>query len=267
MLAGIIAGALGGGAQAATDIADKEIAQRQKQENMKLENQLMMEREEAIARRQQTIRREDSKYDTVGEGADNKLKFEGRKNEVENAGVIARARGMVDVDVDKARRTKTAESEAEREGAAAYGKDKAAQAGDRAKAQAKHVEGAAGSAQAELTRIKIQEERENMALRKEYEDSKTPPERKAAIKDVLVTRGVLKPNASENDTERVVEEKEDIASGTKTRSEYTRKRNPGAPDAPQRPKPKAPYPDQTRLMGADGKTYIVRGGVPVLEGN
>lgn len=40
---------------------------------------------------------------------------------------------------------------------------------------------------------------------------------------------------------------------------------PAAPAVPAAAPAQAPYPDGTRLTGPDGKLYVVRGGVPVLE--
>lgn len=126
MLAGLVAGAMGGGAQAVGQIADGQIQKQTRMDLAQFESQLQMDRAAQLARLQQTMAREDQTYNTVGQGGQEKLEF-GKK-------------------------TAAAASEAEREGLKALGTDKAALAGISAKARAGHIESASSAASAEATR-------------------------------------------------------------------------------------------------------------------
>ena len=138
MLAGLIAGALGGGANAVNQIADTQIAQQSKMALSKYESDLAVERQTAVQRLQQTIGREDALWGTTGEGGQAKVKLAGQEADERAA--------------------------AERRAGAAAGQDKDYLAGVRAKAQAGHVEGAAGAASAEATKADTKRKGEINAL-------------------------------------------------------------------------------------------------------
>lgn len=135
-LGGIIAGALGGGAQAVGQIADTQIKQNNWVEQAQVEQRLAIEREEAIARRRAQIARDDTLERATGPIADAELALRARQGAVDNAtatereGTVGRVRGQV-----------------ERENAAAYATPEGAGAlrGLKAKANSSESDSIVGS--------------------------------------------------------------------------------------------------------------------------
>lgn len=125
-LGGIIAGALSGGAQAVGQVADTQIQTNQRKDLATFESQLQMERQTALARLQQSIGREDTLYNTTGEGGKAKTAYE-----------VDRTRQVGDVETEQLGKREgvigAARGEAERKNLAAYATDGAARAGVRAK--------------------------------------------------------------------------------------------------------------------------------------
>ena len=208
MLAGILAGAMGGGAQAAVDIADGELAQRRKTEMMQLEQQLAIERAEAIARRQQAIDRENQTYNTTGQGGAEKLAFKKREGAVDTE-VEAGKREVLDkYDVKKA-----GDMEGARQTAATNATK--ARGGDKDYLRAKQAETDAGeststkSSRAESTRgsrLENDEKAELTSLRKRAEEMRARGDEEGAKKlDDQIARRKTGKGANEKSYSDVVQ--------------------------------------------------------------
>ncbi len=269
MLGGILAGAMKGGAQAGVEIADAELAQRRKAETMQLEQQLAIERADAIARRQQAIAREDQTYNTTGQGGQEKLSFKAREAEVDRTTKVADRQALDPLDIDKADKIQRAKDAAGRDDVKAKGGDKDflkarqadTDAGVSSSTKAVQGESARGA------RIDNDQKAEIANLRKRAEQMRARGDEAGALKleDEILRRQGAKAG-SEYDIEKVTTVSEDPATGAKETRERTERRRPGTSEK-QPPKAGAPYAEGARLVGPDGKFYIVKGGKPVLEGN
>lgn len=269
MLGGILAGAMKGGAQAGMEIADAELAQRRKAEMMQLEQQLAIERADAIARRQQAIAREDQTYNTTGQGGQEKLAFKKKEGEVETDAEVAKRQKLDPLDVAKAGSMQKAKNDEDTRAVTERGNNKGyltakqreADAGESSSLKSSRGESTRGA------RIENDQKAEVANLRKRAEQMRARGDEAGAVKleDEIARRQGAKPG-SEYDLEKVVEESEDPATGAKIRRERTERRKP-ATAAGKPPPAGAPYAEGARLIGPDGKFYIVKGGKPVLEGN
>ena len=113
----------------------------------------------------------------------------------------------------------------EREGMIASGNDPQYVAALRRLSQAKHVEGLGSVMQAELAKLGIEEKKKVGALYEQYENS-TDPKEKAAIKDKLTLRGIIK--TGEFDTEQVATTTLD-KDGNEIKTTRTQRRGAGVP--------------------------------------
>lgn len=271
MLAGILAGAMGGGAQAAVDVADGELAQRRKTEMMQLEQQLAIERAEAIARRQQAIDRENQTYNTTGQGGAEKLAFKKREGAVDTE-VEAGKREVLDkYDVKKAGDMEGARQTAATNATKARGSDKDYLRAKQAEADASES-GSLKASRGESTRgARMDNDRkaEIMKLERDAEALRNRgDEAGAQRKEQQIARLRGAKPGDEYDVEKVTEVTEDPNNpNNKITRERTERRKPGASDASKPPKAGAPYAEGARLVGPDKKIYIVKGGKPVLEGS
>lgn len=265
MFAGMIAGAMGGGAQAVGQIADNQIQKQTRMDLSTFESQLQADRAAQLARLQQTMSREDQTYNTTGPGADEKLKFAGKQS--------------------------AAQAEAERAAAGAYARDPNARAGIRAKAQDQHIDGIGAVASAEESRYGVTRKKAVDALlddaarlestgdaegaekKRREADTKRGTVAGKSYSDVVGAAKVLQQQAADlldpmkggdpSDPVKVAraqqlsERAAELAEGLASKRGVGGKSKPGA----------APYAEGSRLTGPDGKFYIVKGGKPVLEGN
>lgn len=259
MWGGIIAGALSGGAQAAGQIADDQMKQNDREKLMRLQQEM---EEQRLVRADQLAReRMMWEVDTGPDGyATRKTAAETAREKsvqgVRTDAAVDQARKMIDVDVEKeqklapvkqtnavsqAKAVKGAELEVTNADTLAKGKDPEMLKALRNIATA--TESSATRASAALTQLSIEEKRAVGSLLKEYEDSNTTPERKTAITQSLITRGVIKPG-SEYDTEKVTTEKTGD-DGTVTKTERTQRRRPDSAGAT--PKDQAPAPTQADI--------------------
>lgn len=221
VFAGMIAGAMGGGAQAVGQIADNQIQKQTRMDLASFESQLQMDRAAQLARLQQTMAREDQTYNTVGAGADEKLKFVGRET-----GVLA----------EREREVGKARGDVERSNLAAYSTDPAARAGVRARTS----DSESGSAKtgAAATSYDLEQKKKLQRLIDEYESPTTPEPRRAQLEKQLTLRGVLKAPANEYDLVKVTEEKPTSGGGTR-KEERTERRKPDSAARTVMPPPAA----------------------------
>ena len=231
-LGGIIAGALGGGAQAVGQIADQQIDTNKRKDLAQHQADIDIAKSEAIARTSESIRREGNMYDTIGEGGDAK-----RKADVLRTQEVGAAQTGVDVDREAALapgKVKTegllldARAEAERKATIARGSDKGYLSAERALAATKHFDDGAGlrKVQEEAARMTLDEKKNANKLITDYRAEKDPV-KKAEIIQEMTIRGLIKPG--EYDTEKVTEEKIN-RDGSTTKTERTQKRKPGMTD-------------------------------------
>lgn len=162
-IGGIIAGALGGGAQAVGQIADTQIKQNAWKEQAGIEQQLAIERDEAIQRRRLELNRQDTLERTTGPIADAELSLRKRQGAIDT-----------DVAVDREGKVGKVRGDVERGNAAAYAtpEGKAALKGIQAKADASESGSIKGSraVAAEGGRLDNEEKREDLSLRKRAEE-------------------------------------------------------------------------------------------------
>ena len=244
---GLVAGALGGLGEAVQTQARGHIAE---ERELSIRDQLS-KMEEA---RQMRIMQASERLRREGRGADidQDLAAAPRKAEAVAATerTVGTARNEVAAEGERqigpvratnAGLVTTAQGEAERGNSAALGKDAAALAGIRAKAQAGHIESAGSLAQAELARLQVQERKDYNVLvdqiaAVEGDASLNDEQKKAKLKPLVSKRDsiVLKargPGAAgrdpELDTVEVITETEDPATGNKTREKRVEKRRPG----------------------------------------
>lgn len=255
MLAGILAGAMGGGAQAAVDIADGELAQRRKTEMMQLEQQLAIERADAIARRQQALDRDQLLWKTQGAGAAAQLDYEKRKGAVDTEVEAAKRKALDPLDVTKAGDMEGARQTAATNATKARGGDKDYLRAKQAEADASES-GSLKASRGESTRGSRLENDEKEFARKERaraEELRNRGDEAGAkkIEDALARRQGAKAG-QEYDVEKVTEVTEDPATGNKTTRERTERRKPGAaaPAAPGRLTPGAVV-DGYRFLGGN----------------
>lgn len=161
---------------------------------------------------------------------------------------------------------KTQELELDRNETITRGNDKGYLGAKRNMAQATHIESADSVASAAIKREELQLKRKRGQLFDNVVNAGTPEERAAAERDLQMFDAKYG-NASggDQDVVKVTEEKfNDDGSTTKTESTQKRRATPVGTAAPTQPSG-ARYADGTRLQGKDGKRYVVKGGVPVLE--
>lgn len=208
MWGGILAGAMGGGAKAAVDIADGELAQRRKTELMQLEQQLAIERAEAIARRQQTIDRENQTYNTTGQGGAEKLDFKKRESAVETEAEVAKRRAVDPLDVAKAGDMEGARQTAATNATKARGADKdylrarqaETDAGESTSTKSSRAESTRGS------RLENDEKAELTSLRKRAEEMRARGDEEGAKKiDDQIARRKTGKGANEKSYSDVVQ--------------------------------------------------------------
>ena len=113
-----------------------------------------------------------------------------------------------------------------------------------AEARAKHVDSAGSIAQANAANFEIGEKKKINVLISELENPATKPERVAAITRSLIARGVMK-NGGEFDTEKVTTETAPDGTVMSTKTEATQKRRPGGAatnnNAPAAPRASGPW--------------------------
>lgn len=248
MLGGIIAGAMSGAAKGAGQVADM---------MMEKENKLDLAREMSLIDEQKQLR--------IGE-ATAARDFEYKKRDISEleplrtTAAVDREKAMGPAKAANAKLQRVAEGEADIENLIAYGGNSKARAAVRAKAQDQHVESSASVAQAEATRYETSQKKE-MASVLEQIDKATDPTEKARLEEKFKRLSGGK-YASRYEAVKVKD-----ADGNEV-TEILDKQT-GYIDKPRRasatPATDSPYVDGTRLKGKDGKTYVVKNGVPVAE--
>jgi hypothetical protein len=148
---GIIAAGMAGGAKAAGEIADTQIAENSKLNLMDYQQQLEMEKMRAAEElRQSGILAENS--GVIGAA---RAEQAGRVHATTAAVDTAEMANRVPIEARRAGEVSRAQGAAELDTSAAYADNKAAQAGDRAKALSRYIVGPEQSAQAELHRYQL----------------------------------------------------------------------------------------------------------------
>lgn len=163
---------------------------------------------------------------------------------------------------------KTQELDIDREETIRRGNDKGYLGSIRNQAQAKHIESADSVASAETKREELKLKRQRGQLFDNVVNATTPEARANAERNLQVFDAKYSTGSAnaETDTVKTTEEKfNDDGSTTKTETTAKRRAAPSAPSTnPTQPNgPK--YTDGTRLRGKDGKTYVVKNGVPTPE--
>lgn len=233
MLGGILAGALSGGAKAGVDIADKTIAQNQKSDLMRLEQQLAIEREDQIGRLRQRRERADQTYNTTGKGAEEKLGYKKREAAVETEGAVEREKQLGPVKAENRGRETTAVGKAETGVLAERYNDKAYLEGKQKEADASESRSvrASRAASTEATNLSNADKREVGALRKQAEELRARGDvTKAEELERRISRiesGGRGSKSDEYDAVKVITEREDPATGEKVREEKFERRKPG----------------------------------------
>lgn len=277
---GIVAGALGGLADAAQGQARGYIEDERKTTVAQQLSDIEELRQMRIAQASEALRRggrqadfeqdmgnAPRRFETAAQGervvgaAKNEVAVQGEKDmgpvRAANEGLVSRAKGK-----------------AELQNTADYATTPGARAGVRAKAQDQHIESSATLAQAELARLSLQERKDYAALVDQYysldDDQQMTPEEKKAAKDRLqrkmeqlklkATGGAKDP---ELDTVRVTEESEDPDTGKKTKIEKTERRRPGN-SSEKTTLPEAPRDMESRKVGT---TYNTPRGPAIWRGN
>lgn len=255
MLGGIIASALGGAGGAVAEMAGDQIKQDQRVALMREQEE--MERRRAEYADQLARSRAEWEVDPQGLGG-KKIAFDvKRTNEVgvaETAQQVARTEALIPAEVKREQTLAPVKQENAVKQATATEKAKleVVNADLLAKGNnpemlkalrnvAAASESSATRASAALTQLSIDEKRRVAKLLAEYEDPKTPEERRATITQSLIARGVLKSNNSESTTEKVVTERT-LDDGTVEKRERTEKRRP---ENAAKPKEGPPAPQQS----------------------
>jgi hypothetical protein len=264
MWGGLIAGAIGGGAKAAYDIADDQSKENQRVRLMQEQQRMEMER----LQRADELSRSRAEWEVSDDGLGGKKRAAEvkRTREVgaaETDEMVNRENKLAPVKqanaVSQAKAVKNAELEIVNNDTLAKGKNPEMLKALRNIASA--TESSATRASAALTQLSIDEKKEVAGLLKEYDNPETPEPRKAAITKSLINRGVLKPGTSEMDTVKITTEKTGD-DGTVTKEERTERRRPdgsakpgGAPAGMPAPKTQEEFnrlPKGTTYVAPDG---------------
>lgn len=99
---GIIAGALGGGAQAVGQIAEGQIQNNQRLDLAREMSTIDEQKQLRIAQANETMRRDANAYDTTGQGGTNKLDFQARSTAQNNTADVKKASDMIPVEAERA---------------------------------------------------------------------------------------------------------------------------------------------------------------------
>ncbi len=250
---GIIAGALGGAAKSVGEIAGDQI---KNQQRLDLEKMLMQAREEMELRVDEIKRGRDTR--DIGRNAEAKAAAAPVLAKGEAAATAARTRAELDAGVPemkaegdtRAYKAGGEKRDLEREDKnksiraegvakldvknmedADYVSNPAAREAERARAKDRHVESAASSAQAELTRLTIDERREVQRLQREYDAA--PPEKKDAIRERIQMLTGKDPDSFE--FKPLVDELGRVTDYQAYDKKSGRKVTTGAPTGPQGP--------------------------------
>lgn len=244
---GIIAGALGGGAQAVGQIADSQIDTNKRKDLAQHQAEIDIAKQEAIARTSESIRREGVIYDSTGEGGDARRKADVLRTKevgaaetgvaVDRTTQVGTAQTGVELDREgklAPAKVKTAgliaseQDRVRREGVIASGSDPAYLKAERAIAMTRHFDSGAGlrKVQEEAARLDLEGKKVAKALIDKYTAEKDPIKKAELIQEMTV-RGLIK--SGEFDTEKVTEEKTN-PDGTVVKTERTQKRKPGTTD-------------------------------------
>lgn len=276
---GIIASAIAGGAGAAQDMAKGYIDDERKTTVAQQLSDIEEKRQQRIAQAAEITRRAGKQWDT-----DYEISSAPRKYEAQAAGerVVGAAKNEVAVEGERAigpvRASNAglvadATSDADRRSKAAYANDPNAQAGDRAKARAQHIESAASAAQAALANMEIADRQEARKLIDDLGKIQDDPvlsddEKDAKVRDLekritLVQRksGKTQPRDPEYDRETVTTESEDPATGAVTKKTVVNQRKPGAKSTQLEEAPR------DMAQRKSGQTYSTPRGPAIWRGN
>ena len=271
---GIIAGALGGGAQAAGQIADDQIKQNQRVDLMRVQQEI----EEQKLRYADELAKNRALWevDTSPEGYAAKRTAADTTREKSLQGVrtdaaVDQATRLIPVELQKeqtlapVRQTNavnqaTAVKKAELETVNA---DLLAKGNNPEMLKALRNVAAAGEssavrASAALTQLSIDEKKQVAKLLTEYENPKTPEERRATITQSLIARGVLKSNKGETDTYTETTKTTDPETGQEKTVTQTKRRQP-EPGNAARPAEGPQQSDVDYLKANPGKAAAFNG--------
>jgi hypothetical protein len=109
---GIIAGAMGGGAQAVGQIAEGQIQNNQRIDLAKEQAAIDEAKQLRIAQANEQLRRSANEYDTTGAGGTQKLDYQARSTAQTNAAALDQSKAMVPVEAERAGAVATATGEA-----------------------------------------------------------------------------------------------------------------------------------------------------------
>jgi hypothetical protein len=272
MLGGIIASALGGAGGAVADMAGDQIKQDQRVALMREQEE--MERRRAEYADQLSRSRAEWEVDTEGLGGKKVALDVKRTNEVgaaETAQQVARTEALIPAEVkreqtlapvrqtnavNQATAVKKAELETVNADLLAKGNNPEMLKALRNVAAA--GESSATRASAALTQLSIDEKRQVAKLLTEYENPKTPEERRATITQSLIARGVLKSNKGETDTYTETTKTTDPETGQEKTVTQTKRRQP-EPGNTARPAEGPQQSDVDYLKANPGKAAAFNG--------
>lgn len=199
--------------------------------------------------------------------AKQKPELAGYEAEAENTKLKATAPVKAELERDAAREKALAESTPEMLNA----KRKIAQAG--------HIESASSIASANLSKFQLGQLQEAAAIQKEYQEAIDAGDEEKAARAARKLAGGKVDKKDAGDYLRAATQLIKAAPDADSPEESAEMKatanllfklagvDPAkATAASGKPTTAAPYADGTKLKGKDGKTYVVRGGVPVLEG-
>lgn len=259
-----LAQGLAGAAKAGAGIADQQMkeAAEERAANRQLEIQMRLDAaREMMAMRADERRRSATKEDEAASWEREKERAPEKramKSADTEAGLLAQySDAVVNAKTEAAKQQAETELEFFKEHKSEILAKKAAEA------RAGHIDDGAGlrGLQMESAKMSLEEKKKVTGLIEEYENT-TDPKRKAQVREALITRGVLKPNSGEFETEKVTEKTSDMATGKETTVERTQRRNASESKEPKGTlviSSKAEYdklPSGTKFTAPDGKIRI-----------
>lgn len=294
---GIIAGALGGGAQAAGQIADTQIAQNQKMDMARMEQQLALERMQA----QERIRQSGVLAENSGPIGEAKAAQVGRETAArvggETTGLVSRYQQLTPLEVERQKQLDKGKVDTEIDATKRRGADKDYLTAEQRLTDAKESSATKASAAAstyKLGREKIIDQlRDQLAEQRSMgnEDAAKMIEQQisalsggggknfsdvasvmktfenmAAAEEAPLKDPIAAAQMPEDEKKRRQENAREYRQMAATiGSDVSGKRGVNSQPAGGPPKGGAPYQEGTRLVGPDGKFYVVKNGKPVLE--
>lgn len=288
MFGGMLAGAIGGGAQAADQIATSEIEKQQRLDYAKQISQMEEEKARRLAEFQEQQRRSGALWDKTGEGGEASRTALGKELAIKSDANVAEQVKLGPVAAKNAALAATATADAAAEEAKKHAADptyiaavsKLKLADPEVAARIAQAKAAINASNAHAGMLAVQ----TAGLKLDVEDKKklnglydqasdiltdadmNDTDRAKALGKVqqqitLIKSKTGQTGAKDPELDTVTTEKtttDDKGNTTKTTTKEVRRPGRGGDE-------KAPYADGTELRGKDGKLYVVQGGQPVLK--